>query len=99
MEVVEKSAGKKAGVTQVHFLESTLQNDFEAEIGYAGGKQRQVSGTVWLSNKIPKYRYTEDTRLVYNIFCPEAPSPRSIEFLNSLAAETPNLEINWIVVQ
>ena len=84
---------------EVHFMESTLQTDFEAEIGYAGGKQRQVSGTAWLSNKIPKYRYTEDTRLYYNIFCPEPPSERTVAFLNSVSGQTPNLEINWFVVR
>jgi hypothetical protein len=99
MEVIVKKPGGTAYVGEVHFMESTLQNDFEAEIGYAGGKQRQVSGTTWLSNKIPKYKYTQDTRLYYNIFCPEPPTEETIKFLNSVSAQNPNLEFNWFVVK
>ena len=39
LEIMGKIPGKKAGATEFRVLESTLQNDFEAEIGYAGGRQ------------------------------------------------------------
>ena len=35
----------------------------------------------------------------YHIFCPEEPSPRTIEFLNKVLAQAPRLEINWIVLK
>jgi len=82
-----------------YVMESTLQNDFEAEIGYAGGKQRQVSGTVWLNTKFPKSRSANDVKMYYNIFCPEQPTKRTLDFLNKLIDETPNLEINWFVTE
>ena len=99
MEVVENVPGGGSHVTEVHFFEATMQSDFKAGVGFQGHKQRQISGTTWLSTEIPRKGYGPNTKLYYHILCPEPPGPNSIEFLNSVMDEVPNLEINWFVVQ
>jgi hypothetical protein len=95
MEVVPKSGGERH---EAHFFEITLMNEFEAEIGFAGHKQKQISGTVWLAGKLPRTGFTQDTRLYYHIFCPEEPTQQTIDFLNHIMELEPRLEINWVVV-
>jgi hypothetical protein len=96
LETVSKSRGK---VEEAHFFEATLQSDFEAELGFAGHKQSQISGTAWLATKVPRTNFTGETKVYYHIFCPDHPSNQTKAFLNSVIADNPGLEINWIVLK
>lgn len=99
MEVVENIPGQGPSVSEAHFFEATMQPDFKAADAFQGHKQRQIGGTVWLSTEIPRKGYTPNTKLYYHIFCPEPPSQTTIDFLNGVMDQVPNLEINWFVVQ
>jgi hypothetical protein len=86
-------------VDEVQYFEATLQSDFEAQIGFRGHKQRQISGTTWIADKLPRKGYNAGTRQYYNIFSPDPPSEQTVKFLNSVIEYSPNLEINWFVVE
>lgn len=98
MEVVENVRGQGSSVSEVHFFEATKQSDFKAFDEFLGHKQQQITGTVWTSKGVPRKGYSADTKVYYHILCPERPTGTTIDFLNKLMDDVPNLEINWFVV-
>jgi hypothetical protein len=98
MEIVE-GAGKTARVAEAHFFESTLQKDFRPTTGAPGHKQRQISGTLWITNEIPRKGYTPETKLYYHIASTGPPTPTTVKYLNQVMEEMPNVKISWYVVR
>jgi hypothetical protein len=93
---VERLSSGVDTTAEVHFFEATLQTDFQPGVSTAGHKQRQIAGTVWLSQG--RKGYSADTRIYYNIVAPGLPSDSTVGFLNNVISQFPNLEINWFVV-
>ena len=98
MEIVE-GAGKNARTTEAHFFEATLQKDFSPTTGHPGHKQRQISGTLWITNEIQRKGYSADTRLYYHITSTGPPTKRTIDYLNKVMKDMPNVTICWYVVK
>ena len=98
MEVIEKTPGGATSVAEVHFWEATTQTAFKPRVKEAGRKRRQIEGTVWISTEIERKGYTPDTRLYYHIVAPEEPTEETIDYLNGIMDDIPNLEIDWFVV-
>jgi hypothetical protein len=96
MMVVERLPGGLETIPEAHFFEATMQTDFQPGVGGAGHKQRQISGTLWLTEG--RKGFTPDTRMYYHLFAPGPPTPATVEFLEGIMNQFPNLEINWFVV-
>ncbi len=96
MEVIENLPNKGKKVAEVHYFEATLQTDFETGVAGRGHKQRQLAGTIWLSQG--RTGYSPDTRIYYHIIAPGPPTGNTLAYLQKVLDLFPNLEINWFVV-
>lgn len=99
MEIVEETTQGGKVVAEVHFWEATTETNFRSGIGRAGHKQRQTTGTLWISSEIGRKGYMPNTRLYYHIVAPDGPTQETINFLNQVMKDLPNVEIQWFIVQ